>query len=134
MGVILDSSVLIALERARISPRSLSERTGEELAVSAVTVSELQFGFYRAVTSAQRTAREAFISSALAVFPVVAFDLEAALVHARLWADLAAEGQQIGVRDAMIAATALAHGHAVMTDNLREFSRVAGLEVRRMNV
>lgn len=35
----------------------------------------------------------------------------------------------IGAADLMIAATALANGHAVMTNNVREFERVPGLEV-----
>ena len=62
---------------------------------------------------------------------VVPFDLEAARIHARLAADLMAAGQAIGPNDLLIAATALAHGHAVLTHNLRHFERVPGLVVSR---
>lgn len=120
---------MVALERAGTDPGRLIERLNEPLYISAVTVSELQYGLYRAVTDVQKTLRERFIQSTLELLPVVPFDLAAALIHARIWADLAAQGQQIGVMDAMIAATALANNHAVMTSNVREFVRVAGLEV-----
>ncbi|HLH21188.1 MAG TPA: PIN domain-containing protein [Chloroflexota bacterium] len=59
--------------------------------------------------------------------------LVAARVHARIWSDLATIGQPIGAHDLLIAATALAHGYAVLTNNLREFQRVAGLVVRQPN-
>ncbi len=35
----------------------------------------------------------------------------------------------IGAHDLIISATALAHGHAVLTDNVGEFRRVPGLEI-----
>ena len=40
-------------------------------------------------------------------------------------------GQTTGAHDLLIAATALAHGYGVMTDNIRDFERVPGLEVRQ---
>jgi predicted nucleic acid-binding protein len=52
--------------------------------------------------------------------------------HAQLWADLAAVRLPIGVHDSLIAATALTHGYAVLTENPREFQRVPGLVVRRL--
>ena len=59
------------------------------------------------------------------------FDLRVALIHAQLWVELASAGQLIGAHDLMIAATAVAHGYAVLTDNLRDFNRVPGLEIRQ---
>jgi tRNA(fMet)-specific endonuclease VapC len=67
----------------------------------------------------------------LDAFRVLAFDLPVAREHARIWAELAGTDQSIGVRDAMIAATAIAHDFSVLTYNVREFSRVPGLEVRQ---
>lgn len=49
----------------------------------------------------------------------------------RVWARLATSGQIIGVHDLLIAATALANGYDVLTDNVREFQRVSDLTVRR---
>jgi predicted nucleic acid-binding protein len=52
-------------------------------------------------------------------------------MHARIWAELAASGQRIGAHDFMIAATALVYQYTLLTDNVREFSRIPGLEVRQ---
>jgi tRNA(fMet)-specific endonuclease VapC len=49
--------------------------------------------------------------------------------HARLFADLVSRGQMIGAHDLWIAATAMTHGHAVLTANTAEFSHVNGIEV-----
>jgi predicted nucleic acid-binding protein len=89
------------------------------------------YGLHRAATPSQRGRREAFLDEVLEAFVVLAFDLPVAREHARIWAELAAVGQSIGVRDSMIAATALTHRYSLMTDNIREFRRVPGLEVRQ---
>jgi predicted nucleic acid-binding protein len=62
---------------------------------------------------------------------VVAFDLVAARVHARLWAELARAGVAVGERDLLIAATAMAHSFAVATRHQRSFPKIPGLTVVR---
>jgi predicted nucleic acid-binding protein len=52
-------------------------------------------------------------------------------VYARVSARLLATGQAIAQNDAMIAATALAYGYAMLTHNIRHFERVPGLVVQR---
>ncbi len=97
--------------------------------MAAVTVSELLFGLHRADTAARRVRRENFLEALLETIPVLAFDLRVARIHGRIWAELAATGQMIGPHDAQIAATGLAYGHGVLTDNPKHFERVPGLEV-----
>ena len=63
--------------------------------------------------------------------PILPFGLAEARIHARIWAGLTASGTLIGAHDLLIAATALAHGFDLLTDNVREFSRVPGLVVRQ---
>jgi predicted nucleic acid-binding protein len=65
----------------------------------------------------------------LAAFPALAFDLLVARVHARLWADLAAAGADIGAHDRLVAATAIAAGWRVASANVRHFSRIPGVDV-----
>lgn len=127
MGTLLDSSVLVRLERAGAG---LSLPDGEDVAIAAITVSELLHGVHRA-DPARRPQREAFVENVLSIFPVVAFDVQIARVHARLWANLAGSGQLIGPHDMIIAATALTLGWSLTTLNVAEFSRVPGLDVRR---
>jgi tRNA(fMet)-specific endonuclease VapC len=50
-------------------------------------------------------------------------------MHAQLWADLEARGEPLGAHDLWIAATALAYGFGVFTNDRRGFGRVSGLRV-----
>lgn len=74
--------------------------------------------------------REAFVEAALAAFPPFTFDLLAARAHARLWAQLAAAGAEVGAaHDRLVAATAIAAGWRVPTAIIRHFERIPGLDV-----
>ena len=133
MGLVIDSSVLIQFERHAGSTGELRQVAAEPLAISAITISELCFGLYRADSSGRRRRRETFIESILNTLPVLSFDLPAARVHAEIWSSLAAAGQMIGAHDLIISATAMSRGFGVLTANVREFSRVSGLEVRQLS-
>jgi len=133
MATLIDSSVLIAIERGDLELEVLSVRYAEEdLAISAVTASELLHGVHRANTSAQRHRRQAFVEGLLAQIPVIAFDLTVARVHASLWAGLAKRGVLIGERDLMIGATAIARNLAVATRDAASFSKIPGLKVEAL--
>jgi predicted nucleic acid-binding protein len=106
------------------------DREDEPWALAAITVSELLFGLHRAVTASQRARRQSFIDETLAAFPVFPFDEHVAMIHARIWANLSGAGARVGTHDFIIAATALHHSFALLTENVREFRRVEGLEVR----
>ena len=130
MGALIDSSILIDAERGSLDlERTLSQSAETELAISAVTVSELLHGVYRASKKSQRAVREAFIERLLEVWPVLPFDLTAARIHARIWTELAAKGVAIGAHDLVIAATALANGLALITRDKRSFPKIPGLRV-----
>ncbi len=130
--ILIDSSVLIAAERGQLDLSDLRARTErEEVAIAAVTASELLHGVFRAGTSARRAQREAFVERMLATFPVLPFDLTAARIHARLWASLASRGIAVGAHDLLIAATALASGCAVATRDARSFPKIPGLSLLR---
>ncbi len=133
MATLIDSSVLIAAERGLLDLDDISARYAkEDVAMSAVTASELLHGLYRARTAAQRHRRQAFVEALLAQLPVIAFDLTVARVHASLWADLAKRGIAVGERDLMIGATAIANDYAVATRDERSFSKIRGLKVQRL--
>lgn len=130
MALLIDSSVFISLERRGLPATEIAGvAQGETPVVAAITASELYIGIHRANTAARQAQRTAYLASILSLAVVVPFDLVAAREHARLNVALAAAGTSIGPNDLIIAATALAHGHTVMTDNLREFRRVPDLVV-----
>jgi predicted nucleic acid-binding protein len=131
MATLIDSSVLIAAERGDLALDAFSARYAQEdVAISAVTASELLRAIHRARTPGQRHRRQAFVEGLLAQLPVVPFDLTVARVHASLWADLAKRGVAVGERDLMIGATAIARNYSVATRDERSFSKIPGLSVR----
>jgi tRNA(fMet)-specific endonuclease VapC len=133
MATLIDSSVLIAAERGQLNFDDISARYAEDdVAISAVTASELLHGLHRAKTAAQRHRRQGFVEGLLAQLPVIAFDLTAARVHASLWAGLAKRGVAVGERDLMIGATAIAKDYAVATRDERSFPKIPGLRVQRL--
>ena len=130
MGLVLDTSVLVAAERRAVRLEPLLESLGEELvAIAAITASELLHGCHRASDAGVRARRAAFVDALLDAIPVLPFGLPEARRHAELWAELARTGNMIGPHDLLIAATALARGHSLATTNQREFSRVPGLRL-----
>ena len=130
MGVLIDASVLIEHERGRVDlERHLVGREQEEFFLSVITASELLHGVHRATEPNVRARRSAFVEAVLERFPLLSVDLAAARAHARLWAELMAEGRLIGPHDLWLAATCLAHGLTMVTTNVREFARVPGLAV-----
>ncbi len=102
----------------------------QDVALAAITASELLVRVHRARTTGQRVRREATVEAVLAALPILPFDLDVAPLHASLSAEMLAFGQIIGSHDLLIAATAMANNYAVLTTNVRDFSRVPGLVVR----
>ena len=132
MGTLIDTSVLIALERGQINPgRLLDEEDDEPVAMAAITASELLHGVHRLAGAVARTRAERFVERVLSSLPVIAFDLDVARVHARLDAELSAAGTAVGDADLMIAATAVWLDYRIATRDLRSFPRIKGLDVVR---
>jgi tRNA(fMet)-specific endonuclease VapC len=129
VGYLIDSSILVATERGQLDLNAaMKDHAADQFAISAVTASELLHGVHRA-TGPIRIRRARFVEEILNRVPVLPFDLRCARIHAELGAEAKASGTTMGDRDVMIAATALSHGHAVVTRDLRSFPRVAGLVV-----
>jgi tRNA(fMet)-specific endonuclease VapC len=130
VGTLIDSSVLIAVEREALDLGAARlAHADEPVAIAAITASELLHGVQRATTAAQRQRRETFVERLLAALPVFPFDLVTARIHASLWAGLAAKGTQVGAHDLVIGATAIAVGYRVTTRDRRSFAKIPGLEV-----
>ena len=83
----------------------------------------------RAGSEARRLRRSSFVERVLTTMPVLDFTLEVARTHAEILAILRSRGETLGAHDLIIAATALSAGHAVLTSDFDELSRVPGLEV-----
>ncbi|HVC95016.1 MAG TPA: PIN domain-containing protein [Pirellulales bacterium] len=129
LGIILDSSILVAFERRRFDlERFLAEQAPP--AIAAITAAELLIGVERADTPQRRSRRESFVQSILDRVPIIPFDMAQARLFAMHFADLATRGEMIGDRDLQIAVTALSLDFDLATLNQSEFNRVTGLKVR----
>jgi tRNA(fMet)-specific endonuclease VapC len=132
MALLIDTSVLIDVERGRLSLRTLMASAGDEdVVIAAITASELLHGVHR-LSGARAARAESFVSDLLDLVPLRPFDLAEARVHARLSADLQARGVGVGAHDLLIAATAIAHDDRVLTRDLRSLPRIQGLDVERV--
>ena len=143
MGVVVDTSALVAAERRReagssgaaLSWNSLLGRLADESAVlPAAAYAELLVGVHLAAGPARAAARRARIDALAARVPIVDFDAAIARRWARLFADLRRAGQLIPANDLAVAATALHLGFAVLVGPSGEghFHRVSGLRVERL--
>lgn len=131
MGVIVDSSSLVAAERGDIDLDALLKTAAdEEVAIAAITASELLHGVHR-LRGVARARAEIFVNLLLDRLPVVSFDLDVARTHASLSADLRARGQAVGAHDLLIAATAVSLDYDVATRDMRSFPKIKGLTVRK---
>ncbi len=86
-------------------------------------------GLLLADSEARRLARQEFSEIVMSNFAVLPLTEREALVAADIMVAVRRTGQRVGERDLLIAATALAGDHAVMTLNRAEFERVPGLNV-----
>jgi tRNA(fMet)-specific endonuclease VapC len=137
MGLILDSSVVIDAERRGETVERLIERivhsTGDqEAALSAVGLTEIVHGVYRASTPAIRSRREAFLDELLADLTVYPYTRETATLAGKLDGEQQSKGVVVPFADLLIGATALALGFSVLTVNVRHFERIPGLLVMRI--
>lgn len=130
MGVILDTSILIAAERGLFQIDAfVAGREEEPFGLSVISVAELLHGVHRAEGRARRIRRGAFVEKVIDLFPIFPFDTAAARVYAQIWADLQKRGKIIGAHDLMIGSTALALGFSLVTSNKRDFEKIPGLKV-----
>lgn len=134
MGVILDSSILIAGERRRNNVWEVLEHVEAACgkttaALSAVTAVELTHGMFRAKIDVDRKRREVFVEElfqAVAVYPLT---LEVARLAGRIHGEQMGQGVSIDFADLIIGATALHLGFDVVTLNVRHFQMIPGLKV-----
>jgi predicted nucleic acid-binding protein len=134
MGLILDSSVLIAAERkGRNARQALAEiavrAAGEDVALSVVTVLELAHGAARANTPQRKTARQQFIHELMAAVPVHPVSASVALRAGQIDGESTARGVTLPLSDLLIGVTALELGYRVATGNVRHFQVVPGVSV-----
>jgi predicted nucleic acid-binding protein len=137
MGLILDSSVLIAAERKGETVGQLLKRVftalgNQDTLLSSIALVEITHGVHRANTPQVRSRREAFIQEPLKDVPVYPFTEQIAFVAGKIDGEQQNNGVKIPFADLLIGATAVHLGYAVVTENPRHFAMIPGLDVKRL--
>jgi predicted nucleic acid-binding protein len=123
---IADTSVFIAGEAGR----PLGDLP-DEIAVSVVTAAELELGVLRASLPGTRAVRLKTLARVRSEYPLLPIDETTASCFARIADEELRAGRKLRRHDAWIAATALQHGAAVVTQD-NDFSAFASVDVIRV--
>ena len=98
----------------------------DDIAVSAITVGELEYGAAKS-NWGERTRQT--VRAFLANFSILPFTEQDALLFGRIRAKLETSGTPIGLLDAMIGTQGVANDLTVVTHNTREFRRIPGIRL-----
>lgn len=125
---LLDTDISIYLLNGKLPEveEHLTSLPAEQIGTTTVTAAELRFG---ALNSGRPQKNLARVETFLAPLTQVPFDEKAAIQFGNLKQHLVSRGQIIGTMDLLIAACVLAAGGVLVTNNVREFSRVPSLTV-----
>ena len=131
MGVIVDTSVWVGIERGILKPVDVAGAINNDFVFTTPTIlAELQYGVERATTSEQRNLRFNAMSR-LRGKPCLTIDKDTGMLFGRLSAELDASGtpSKHRLHDLWIAAVAVQQRMAVLTRNPSDFADMPGLRV-----
>ncbi len=128
MKYLLDTNICIYIIKKKpgqVLKRFTSLAVGD-IGISAITLAELQFGIMK--SSNPQKNREA-LDKFLTPLEILDFGYHASIEYGKIRAALEKKGTPIGPLDTMIASHAKSLGLTLVTNNVREFKRVTGLEI-----
>jgi toxin FitB len=135
VSFILDTCVVFELVKPKPAASVaswVSARAEETLFLSVLTIGELHEGIARLPASAKRDALAAWVDGSLRqrfrdrILPI---DEVAAVAWGRIVAEAESRGQPVSCIDSLIAATAIAHGYAVVTRNVEHLAACGAVVV-----
>lgn len=128
MTYMLDTNICIYAMKnkpERVLQR-LKAEINEGVCISSITLAELEYGMKRSSNPAKN---EQALLRFLVPLSVLPFGAAAASEYGEIRAHLQSQGTPIGPLDMLIAGHAKAEGMTLVTNNVREFERVQGLEI-----
>jgi tRNA(fMet)-specific endonuclease VapC len=128
MRYLLDTNICIYLIKQK-PPKVLAKFQTlvlSDIGISSITVAELEYGVFK--SQQQEANRNALVQFSIPL-EIVKFDQSAAIFYGSIRSDLERRGLVIGAMDMLIAAHALSLGVTLVSNNVREFSRIANLSL-----
>ena len=128
MRYMLDTNICIYVIKHKPETvfQKLQNINPEDVCISSVTYAELVHGVEKS-TAVEKN--RLALSMLLANMEILDFDVDAADCYGKIRAALEKKGTPIGPLDMMIAAHAQSLGYTVVTNNVKEFSRVSALKI-----
>jgi tRNA(fMet)-specific endonuclease VapC len=126
LSYMLDTNICIYVMKTY--PAQLRERfnaLADQLCMSTVTLGELHYGAEKSTT--RRVHNLTALSQFAARLEILPFDEKAAAHYGQLRAELERAGTPCGPHDMQIGGHARSEGLILVTNNLREFTRMPGL-------
>ncbi len=127
LAYMLDTNICIYVMKNY--PQELRDKfnsLAEQLCISSITLGELHYG---AEKSARRADNLIAVEHFVARLEVLPFDEKAAAHYGQVRAELERAGTPCGPHDMQIGGHARSQGLIIVTNNMREFSRVKGIRV-----
>jgi tRNA(fMet)-specific endonuclease VapC len=127
LAYMLDTNICIYVMKKY--PQGLREKfnsLAEQLCISSITLGELHYG---AEKSARRADNLTAVEHFVARLEILPFDAKAAAHYGQMRAELERAGTPCGPHDMQIGGHARSQGLIIVTNNIREFSRMPGMRV-----
>lgn len=128
MKYMLDTNIIIYAKNDPAGKvyQTLSKHDPSDICISSITMAELEYG---ACKSSRPEINKLALMLFLAKIRILPFDSISAAEYGKIRYDLETRGAVIGANDLLIAAHAKAAGATLVTNNLREFTRIKGLSL-----
>ncbi|AIE75612.1 MULTISPECIES: type II toxin-antitoxin system VapC family toxin [unclassified Synechocystis] len=126
MKYLLDTNIRIYLIKKKPLQVLAKFQTLEvsEIGISSITVAELEYGVSK---SQQQSKNRDALMQFLIPLEIIEFNQEAAIAYGNIRSNLESRGLVIGAMDMLIAAHALSLEVTLVSNNVREFSRISNL-------
>jgi tRNA(fMet)-specific endonuclease VapC len=126
MRYLLDTNICIYLIKQK--PQKVLDKfqtlTISDVGISSITVTELEYGVAK---SQQQEKNRIALMQFMLPLEIVEFNQASATIYGSIRSDLESRGLIIGAMDMLIASHSLSLGVTLVTNNVREFSRISTL-------
>lgn len=99
--------------------------SAQDIFIPSIVVAEIEYGINK---SSDFVKTKKLYSKFINTFDITSFDEKAAILYGKIRSVLEREGQTIGANDMLIAAIVLAENGVLVTNNVKEFARIPGLQ------